>query len=141
MLIYNAKNSNIDECKLVKLDSTNKNQNLEITVSDNFYFETKRIYYLYDVPFGTERGGHAHKDLHQLVLAPSGSFNIVLFDGELKKEITLNQPNVGLLIVPGIWRELNSFSSGSLCLVLASDLYKENDYIRDLNEFKTFKEK
>lgn len=141
MLVYNAKNSNIDDCKLVKLDSTNKKQNLEITVNDNFYFETKRIYYLYDVPFGSERGGHAHKDLYQLVLAPSGSFTIILFDGELKKEITLNQPNVGLLIVPGIWRELNSFSSGSLCLVLASDIYKEDDYIRDLNEFKIFKEK
>lgn len=141
MLVYNAKNSNIDDCKLVKLDSTNKKQNLEITVNENFYFETKRIYYLYDVPFGSERGGHAHKDLYQLVLAPSGSFNIILFDGELKKEITLNQPNVGLLIVPGIWRELNSFSSGSLCLVLASDIYKEDDYIRDLNEFKIFKEK
>jgi hypothetical protein len=141
MLVYNPKRSKIDDCRLVKLDSTNKNQNIEITVSDNFYFETKRIYYLYDVPFGSERGGHAHKDLYQLIIAPSGSFNIILFDGKLKKEITLNEPNVGLLIVPGIWRELNSFSSGSLCLVLASELYKEDDYIRCLNDFKNFKEK
>jgi len=140
MLRHNAKKSLVEDCKLVTLDTINSNLNLEITVSDNFYFETKRIYYLYDVPFGSERGGHAHKDLYQLVLAPSGSFKIILFDGINEREIVLSQPNVGLLIVPGIWRELNSFSSGSLCLVLASEIYIEDDYIRDENDYRNFKE-
>ena len=87
------------------------------------------------MPGGEARGGHAHRNLYQLIVAASGSFNVVLNDGKNTKTITLNRPYQGLFIVPGIWRELDNFSSGSVCLVLASEKYDENDYIRDYNEF------
>lgn len=98
-------------------------------------FDIKRVYYLYDVPGGVERGGHAHKELQQMIVAASGSFDVILDDGKMKKTVTLNRPYVGLYLVPGIWRELVNFSSGAICLVLASDVYKEEDYIRDYKEF------
>jgi len=106
----------------------------------NFPFEVKRIYYLYDIPGGGDRGGHAHKELRQLIVAASGSFDVLLDDGENKKVVTLNRPNYGLLVVPGIWRELMEFSSGAICLVLASHLYSAEDYIRSHTEFLTYKE-
>lgn len=96
----------------------------------------KRVYYLYDVPGGEERGGHSHKQLYQLLVAAGGSFDVVLDDGVSTRTVTLNRPSYGLLIVPGIWRVLNNFSSGSVCLVLTSDYYEESDYIRDYQEFK-----
>lgn len=102
-------------------------------------FEVKRVYYLYDVPGGESRGGHAHKELQQFIIAASGSFDITLDDGELKRTFTLNRPYQGLLVVPGIWREIDNFSSGSVCLVLASTSYDENDYIRDYKEYKESK--
>lgn len=102
-------------------------------------FPIRRIYYLYDVPGGEQRGGHAHKELHQLVVAASGSFEVVIDDGNNKKTIELNRPNYGLLIIPGIWRELINFSSGAICLVLASEKYNETDYIRNYEEFKKIK--
>ena len=98
-------------------------------------FETKRIYYLYDVPGGSTRGGHAHKELHQLILAISGSFDVHLDDGYDKKTYRLNCAHQGLYLCPMIWRTIDNFSSGSVCLVLASDLYDENDYISNLDEF------
>lgn len=98
-------------------------------------FEFKRLYYLYDVPSGSSRGGHAHKQLHQLIVAVSGSFDVVLDDGFERKSITLNFPNRGLLIVPYVWRELQNFSSGAVCVVLASAKYDELDYIRDYETF------
>ena len=98
-------------------------------------FGIERAYYLYDVPSGAERGGHAHKELHQLVIALSGSFDIVLDDGKNKKRIHLNRPYKALYVCPMIWRELDNFSSGSVCLVLASANYSENDYYRNYNEF------
>jgi len=101
----------------------------------NIPFEIERIYYLYDVPGGAERGGHAHKNLRQLIVSASGSFDVILDDGIDKKQITLNRPYSGLLIVPGIWRELSNFSSGAVCLVLASLRYDESDYIRDYGDF------
>jgi len=104
-------------------------------------FEVKRCYYLYDVPGGEERGGHAHKELHQLIVAASGSFDVILNDGNIKRTISLNRPYYGLLVVPGIWRELNNFSSGSVCLVLASEVYKKEDYIRSYNDFLEWKGK
>jgi hypothetical protein len=113
-----------------------------ITVVENgksIPFNVKRVYYLYDVPGGVARGGHAHKGLYQLIVAASGSFNVILDDGKSKHVYTLNRPYQGLYIVPGIWRELNDFSSGSVCLVLASEKYDENDYIRDYNEFIEYK--
>jgi hypothetical protein len=107
--------------------------------SKDLPFDVERIYYLYDVPSGVSRGGHAHYQLYQYLIAASGSFDVVINDGKNKKTVTLNRPNFGLLITPGIWRELNNFSSGAICLVLASHKYNENDYIRDYNEFITAK--
>ena len=102
----------------------------------NLPFNIKRIYYLYDVPSAAVRGGHAHYELEQFIIAAGGSFDVVLDDGINKRTISLNQPNMALHIVPGLWRELDNFSSGSICMVLASELYNENDYIRDYYEFK-----
>ncbi len=102
-------------------------------------FEIKRIYYLYDIPGGETRGGHAHKELNQLIIAASGSFDILVDDGKNKRTVMLNRPYMGLLVVPGIWREILNFSSGAICLVLASALYNEKDYIRDYNKFYEFK--
>ena len=98
-------------------------------------FEIKRVYYLYDVPGGAERGGHAHKNLEQYIIAMSGSFDISLDDGVEKKKIHLNRSYYGLYVCPMIWREIDNFSSGSVCMVLASDYYDEDDYFRDYNEF------
>ena len=98
-------------------------------------FDIRRVYYLYDVPGGAERGGHAHKGLHQLIIAMSGSFDIELDDGCEKKIVTLNRGFQGLYICPMIWREISNFSSGSVCMVLASNLYDENDYYRDYDQF------
>jgi dTDP-4-dehydrorhamnose 3,5-epimerase-like enzyme len=102
-------------------------------------FDIQRIYYLYDVPGGETRGGHAHKTLHQLIVAASGSFEVTLNDGSIKKTVTLNRPNFGLYITPGIWRDLHNFSSGAVLLVLASHLYDENDYIREYSDFLLYK--
>jgi uncharacterized RmlC-like cupin family protein len=113
--------------------------NLSVIEQDVIPFEMKRVYYLYDVPSGAERGGHAHKNLKQFLIALSGSFDVVLNDGFEKKTITLNKPFQGLLINPGIWRELNNFSSGSVCLVIASAVFDESDYIRDFSEFREYK--
>ena len=102
-------------------------------------FDVFRIYYLYDIPGGEDRGGHAHKELRQLIVAASGSFNVLLDDGLNKKIVTLNRPDYGLLVVPGIWRELMEFSSGAICLVLASEIYMETDYIRNFEDFYTIR--
>ncbi len=98
-------------------------------------FDIARVYYLYDVPGGAERGGHAHKGLHQLIVAMSGSFDVVLDDGYEKKRFHLNRSYYGLYVCPMIWRELDNFSSGSVCMVLASNRYDEADYYRDYNDF------
>lgn len=113
--------------------------NLSVIEGDTIPFVSKRVYYLYDVPSGGERGGHAHKEQLELLVAVSGSFDVVLNDGSFEKIVTLNKPNIGLLIPIGIWRELENFSSGSVCLVLASDEFDEEDYIRDYDSFKSFK--
>lgn len=105
----------------------------------NVPFDIKRIYYLYDIPSGESRGGHAHRELSQLIIAASGSFCVMLDDGQNKKVVTLNRPDIGLFIVPGLWRELYEFSSGAICLVLTSALYNEEDYIRDYDIFKKWK--
>ena len=136
-LKVNSITSTVYDCSMVELPKvesptgniTSLNNSIDIP------FDTKRIYYLYDVPGGVDRGGHAHKDLYQVVVAASGSFDITLDDGVRKKTITLNRPYFGLLVVPGIWRELTNFSSGAICLVLASSKYDELDYLRDYQEF------
>lgn len=113
--------------------------NLSVIEGNAVPFEMKRVYYLYDIPSGARRGGHSHKNQQELLVALSGSFDVILNDGSEQKTVTLNKPNVGLLIVNGIWRELQNFSSGSVCLVLASDVFEEEDYIRDFDEFKLSK--
>lgn len=134
------KNS-VYNCNVIELPKVH-NRAGNITALENLKnvpFQVKRVYYLYDVPGGEDRGGHAHKALKQIIVAASGSFNVLLDDGTNKKVISLNRPGFGLLIVPGIWRELMEFSSGAICLVLASENYDENDYLRNYQEFKKFK--
>jgi dTDP-4-dehydrorhamnose 3,5-epimerase-like enzyme len=109
--------------------------NLAFIQEDVLPFEFKRVYYLFDVPSNSFRGGHSHINQSEVLIALSGSFEVVLQDGLDKKSFILNKPNLGLLIPTGIWRELQNFSSGAVCLVLASDVFKEEDYIRDFDEF------
>lgn len=124
-------------CKLVELPKiTDARGNLTfIEGSRHIPFDISRVYYLYDVPAGSERGGHAHKDLYQLIVAISGSFNVNLDDGVEKRSFCLNRPYQGLFIPKMIWRELDNFSSGAVCMVLASNIYSEDDYYRDYSEF------
>lgn len=135
------KNSTVNNCELIALPkfATSAGHITAINNGIEIPFNTKRVYYLYDIPSGETRGGHAHYNLQQLIVAAMGSFDVVLHDGQNERRITLNQPNQGLLIVPGIWRELENFSAGSILLVLASDLYIEEDYIRELSYFKNIK--
>ena len=109
--------------------------NLSVIEGNVIPFAMKRVYYLYDVPSGAERGGHSHKEQQEFLVALSGSFDVVLSDGQNQKKVTLNKPNEGLLIPNGIWRELENFSSGSVCLVIASEVFDEADYIRDYKDF------
>jgi len=109
--------------------------NLSFIQNDSLPFEMKRIYYLFDIPSNAFRGGHSHIAQQEILLALSGSFEVVLYDGVEKKTILLNKPNFGLHIGTGIWRELQNFSSGAVCLVVASDVFDESDYIRDYDEF------
>jgi hypothetical protein len=137
------KKSSIFECNVLPLNKIN-NRAGNITIIEsrkNVPFLIKRIYYLYDIPSGEIRGGHAHKKLYQLIVAASGSFDVHLDDGINKRIVRLNRPDHGLLVIPGIWRELFEFSSGSVCLVLASTKYDEADYIRDHFEFINYKTK
>ena len=135
------KKSSVYDCVILPLNKIhNRAGNITIVEGQkNFPFDIKRIYYLYDIPGGEARGGHAHHELYQLIVAASGSFDVLLDDGQNKKIVTLNRPDFGLMIVPGIWRELFEFSSGAICLVLASLKYDQNDYIRDYNDFKELK--
>lgn len=127
----------INSCKIIDLPKiVDQRGNLTfIEGGTHVPFDIQRVYYLYDVPGGAERGGHAHKGLHQLIIAMSGSFDIVLDDGVERKRIHLNRSYAGLYICPMIWRELDNFSSGSVCMVLASNKYDELDYYRDYPEF------
>lgn len=129
--------SSVDDCKLLTLERHHhENGNLTVVEDNNEVpFKIKRVYYLYDIPGGEERGGHAHKALYQLIVAISGSFTVNITDGKRKKSVTLNRPYEGLLIMPGIWRTLDNFSSGSVCAVIASEHYDESDYIRNYDEF------
>jgi hypothetical protein len=135
------KKSTIYDCSIIQIDKHHHEKG-NISVVENektIPFGVKRAYYLYDVPGGESRGGHAHKELQQLIIAASGSFNVTLDDGNVKRTLTLNRPYQGLLVVSGIWRELNDFSSGSVCLVLASHPYDASDYIREYDKFIKFK--
>ena len=127
----------LDSCKILELPKiTDTRGNLSfIEGGIHVPFQIARTYYLYDVPAGSERGGHAHKDLHQLMIAISGSFDVILSDGKNNKRFHLNRPYLGLYISPMVWRVLDNFSSGSVSLVLASDKYDEVDYHRDYDQY------
>lgn len=137
------KENTVYDCTILELDKHHHEKG-NITVVENgitIPFDIQRTYYLYDVPGGESRGGHAHKELYQLIVAASGSFTVTLDDGSVKRTFLLNRPYQALLVVPGIWRELDDFSSGSVCLVLASHPYDETDYIRNYDEFLRLKGK
>lgn len=129
--------ASVDDCRLIELPRiTDPRGNLTFVEGGvHLPFSIARAYYLYDVPGGAERGGHAHRALHQLLIAVAGSFEVVLDDGRRRRRVQLNRPYRGLLIGPMIWRELDGFSSGSVCLVLASQRYDEADYYRDYAAF------
>ena len=131
------KNNTVFDCSVIDMSKVHTDAG-NITVvenGNNIPFDVKRVYYLYDVPSGEERGGHAHYELEQYIIAASGSFDVILDDGVNNRNIFLNRPNLALHIVPGLWRALDNFSSGSISLVLASHEYDEKDYIRDYNTF------
>jgi dTDP-4-dehydrorhamnose 3,5-epimerase-like enzyme len=130
----------INKCKIISINKISDTRgNLCFIESMKLIkFEIKRVYYLYDVPGGSERGEHAHKKLNQLIIPLSGSFNVMIDDGSDKKDIFMNKSNEGLYVCEGIWRNIHNFSSGSVCLVLASDYYDENDYIRCYSSFKRY---
>lgn len=139
----NTKKYNVEDCSIIELDRHHSKRKGDISVVENgkeVPFDVKRIYYLYDVPGGADRGGHAHKELYQLIIAASGSFTVTLDDGTNTKAFTLNRPYQGLLVKPGIWRTLTDFSSGSICMVLSSEMYDEKDYIRDYECFLKFRQ-
>ena len=134
-------NNTVFDCSVVDLAKVHTD-NGNITVlenGDNTHFDVKRVYYLYDVPSGEERGGHAHYELEQYIIAASGSFDVILNDGVNKRIISLNRPNLALHIVPGLWRKLDNFSSGSITMVLASHVYDEADYIRNYKDYLKIK--
>ncbi len=128
---------NLNKCQIFELPQIHDRRgNLTfIEANRHIPFDICRVYYLYDVPGGSERGGHAHKDLHQLIIAMSGSFDIHLDDGYAKKTMHMNRSYYGLYVCPMIWREIDNFSSGAVCMVLASNFYEESDYYRDYNIF------
>lgn len=135
--------TSVYDCSIIELSKHHSDRKGNLSVVENnisLPFDVKRTYYLYDVPGGESRGGHAHKNLHQLIVAVSGSFTVTLDDGSIKRTYTLNRPYQGLLVVPGIWRTLDDFSSGAVCMVLASEGYSEDDYIRNYEDFIKFRQ-
>ncbi len=135
------KNTTIDDCRIVDLRkiSDPRGNLTPIESGADVPFDIKRVYYLYDVPGGESRGAHAHKALYQLIIAANGSFSVTLDDGRQKRSFNLKRSYYGLLVVPGIWRDLNDFSSGAVLLCLASEHYDEHDYIRDYDDFLKYK--
>lgn len=127
----------VGECRIIDFPKIEDARgNLTFVEGDSHIpFEIRRVYYLYDVPGGAARGAHAHKGLHQLIIAMSGSFDVILFDGERERRYSLNRAYYGLYVCPMMWRSLDNFSSGAVCMVLASQRYGEDDYIRDYDEF------
>ena len=126
------------DCTIIELDKHHSDHKGNLSVVENrvtLPFDVKRIYYLYDIPGGEGRGAHAHRELEQLIIAASGSFTVTLDDGKCKRTFMLNRPYQGLYVKPGLWRDLADFSSGAVAMVLASEIYKKEDYIRSYNEF------
>lgn len=135
---------NVFDCTMVELDKHHSNRKGNLSVVENgktLPFDVKRVYYLYDVPGGESRGAHAHRDLEQFIVAASGSFRVTIDDGNCKRSFVLNRPYQGLYVKPGMWRDLDDFSSGAVCMVLASEIYQAEDYLRDYDEFINFRNK
>jgi len=135
-------NNRVFDCTMIELDRHHSERKGNLTVIENgatLPFDIKRVYYIYDVPGGENRGAHAHKNLSQLIVAASGSFTVTLDDGKCKRSFFLNRPYQGLYVKPGMWRDLLDFSSGAVCMVLASEVYDANDYIRSYDEFIKYK--
>ena len=135
---------NVYDCTMIELNKHHSDRKGNLSVVHNgetIPFDVKRVYYLYDIPGGESRGSHAHRALEQLIIAASGSFRVTLDDGGVKRSFVLNRPYQGLYVKPGIWRDLNDFSSGAVCMVLASEKYNKDDYIRDYKEFLEFRKK
>ncbi|NRB61250.1 MAG: WxcM-like domain-containing protein [Winogradskyella sp.] len=134
------KQSRIQDCNVVEIPKVHDERgSLAVIEKAIIPFKIQRVYYLYDVPSDSYRGGHAHKTQESVIIALSGSFTVIIDDGKERKKILLNKPNQGLLLPTGIWREIENFSSGSVCLVLASTEFEEADYIRDFDVFKSSK--
>jgi dTDP-4-dehydrorhamnose 3,5-epimerase-like enzyme len=136
------KNRSIDNVEIIsipKIIDEKGRGKLSVIEKSTIPFEIKRVYYLYDVPSDAFRGGHAHKNLNQFMIALSGSFEVKIDDGSNSKKVMLNKPNKGLLIPSGIWREMDNFSAAAVCLVLASEFFDESDYFRDYNSFLDYK--
>ena len=134
-----AENKRLMEIQIINIPKKeNPKGNIAIIENDVVPFEIKRVYYLFDVPSTAQRGGHAHKNLKQVLIALSGSFDVVLKDGKSTEVVTLNKPDKGLLIQSSTWRELENFSSGAVCLVVASEVYDEADYIRNFREYVNY---
>jgi len=130
----------VNDIQMIKLPVVEDSRgNLAFIQNDVLPFNFKRVYYLYDVPSTSHRGGHSHIHQNEILIALSGSFEVVIYDGSNQKSFLLNKPNVGLQIVPGLWRELQNFSSGAVCLVIAEDVFDESDYIRDFETFQKSK--
>lgn len=129
------------DCTLVELPKNHFDRGNITAVNESLEvpFDIQRVYYLYDVPGGESRGGHGHKELQQLIVAASGSFDLIIDDGRIKRTFHLARPNMGVYMPAGIWRELDNFSSGSICLVLASHAYDEQDYIREYSDYLNYK--
>lgn len=134
---------NVFDCSMVELDKHHSDRKGNLTIVENgntLPFDVKRVYYLYDIPGGEGRGAHAHRELEQLIVAASGSFTVTLDDGNCKRSFFLNRPYQGLYVKSGMWRDLVDFSSGAVAMVLASEVYQKEDYIRDYDEFIRFRE-
>ena len=134
---------NVFDCSIIELNRHHSDRKGDLSVVENgvtLPFDVKRVYYLYDVPGGVNRGSHAHRELEQLIVAASGSFTVTLDDGKCKRSFFLNRPYQGLYVKSGMWRDLTDFSSGAVALVLASEVYQKEDYIRDYEEFLEFRE-
>lgn len=136
-----SSSTKISDCHLIELPKIGDRNGFITFVNNGIetQFNIKRVYYLYDVPTGESRAAHAHKNLYQIIIGASGSFTISINDSINKKDFLLNNPAKGLLLVPGIWRDITNFSSGAICLVLASEKYDESDYIRNYDEFEKYK--
>lgn len=135
---------NVFDCTMIELDKHHSDRKGNLTVVENgktLPFDVKRVYYLYDIPGGESRGSHAHRELSQLIIAVSGAFRVTLDDGNVKRSFMLNRPYQGLYVKPGIWRDLDDFSAGAVCMVLASEVYKAEDYIRSYEEFTESRKK